>query len=376
MGKQNFLKNIEKPVALVSVLDWGLGHATRCIPIINELIENNFEVIIAADGHPLMLLKSEFPNTEFLELKGYKVQYSKKSSHLAARIIAQLPKIIRQISFEKKWLKVLLKERQIDLVISDNRPGLHNPAIPCIYITHQLNIKTGSFFSDKIATYLHRRIISKFDVCWIPDAEQNGLSGDLSHKNNSEINRHFIGPLSRFFPQETKSCLFDLSIILSGPEPQRTIFENQILQEIQGLKIKIFIARGLPNETKSLKCEKENIIIKNHITSQEMNQLINSSKWVISRCGYSSVMDYARVRAKAILVPTPGQGEQEYLGNYLSQMHYFLVIHENGFDIKNSLHDAEKFDFAKMNFDFDAHKSFVAELATSIKNKNFAAQKI
>lgn len=375
MEKQNFLKNIEKPVALVSVLDWGLGHATRCIPIINELIENNFEVIIAADGHPLMLLKSEFPNVEFLELKGYKVQYSKKGSHFAARIIAQLPKIIRQGSFERKWLKVLLKQQKIDVVISDNRPGLHNQKIHCIYITHQLNIKTGNFLADKIATYLHKRAISKFDVCWIPDAEQNGLSGDLSHKTNREIKHHFIGPLSRFISQEKKSNLFDLSIILSGPEPQRTIFENQILQEIQGLKIKIFIARGLPNEIKSLKPEKENVIIKNHITSHEMNQLINSSKWVISRCGYSSVMDYARVGAKAILVPTPGQGEQRYLGNYLSQMHYFFVVHQKGFDLKKALHAAEKFDFAEMNFDFDAYKYYVAELATSIKNKNFAAQK-
>lgn len=373
--KTNTIYNQDlQPVAVISMLDWGLGHTTRCIPIINELIAQGLKVIIAAESDALKILKLEFPNAEFRHLPGYNINYSRNKRLFGLKIVAQLPRIFAKIRFEKKWLKVLLKELNVQVIISDNRPGFYHPSVHSIYITHQLNIKTGNVITNKIATYLHSYFIKKFDECWIPDALNNGLSGDLSHRNLL-INAKFIGPLSRFKKDDRPIKTFDVSIILSGPEPQRSIFEAILLKQAQTLNKKILVVRGLPNETKEIKANSESILIKNHLSATALNDAINSSKIIVSRCGYSSVMDYARVAAKAILVPTPGQSEQEYLGNYLSAKKYFMVCTQDAINLGKDLHVAENFYFRAPDLDFTQYKSVISELAASIKKKNFADQK-
>src|SRR5882757_2554262 len=174
--------SVQKPRVLIAPLDWGLGHATRCIPIINELIELNCEVLIAAEKATAALLKAEFPTLMFLSLKGYDIRYNKSGKSLAVSILSQLPKIIRNIRHENKWLKKIAAENNIDLIISDNRPGLHHPTIPCIYITHQLKIRAGNMLSEWIAQKMHYHYINKFSVCLVPDAAGTvNLAGALSH---------------------------------------------------------------------------------------------------------------------------------------------------------------------------------------------------
>jgi len=184
---------------LVAPLDWGLGHATRCIPIIYELLEQGCSVIIAASGPTEILLKKEFPELIFLPLKGYAVRYSKKKSWLPLTIFFQIPSIITSICYEHCWLKKIVKEKDIDLVISDNRFGLYHATIPSVYITHQLLIKTGDRFTENIAQQIHFHFIKKFTQCWVPDAEENNnLAGELSHPKKHPDNIKYIGPLSRF----------------------------------------------------------------------------------------------------------------------------------------------------------------------------------
>lgn len=339
---------------MIAPLDWGLGHATRCIPIIFKFIKENCDVIIAAEGGGKLLLQKEFPQLEFIELRGYRVSYSSHGSLMPLKMLFQFPRIIYSIYAEHRWLKRMVEANKIDAVISDNRMGLYHAEIPCIYITHQLKIKTGNPFTDNIAQKLHYHFINRYSACWVPDNEgEVNLAGELSHPLNLPILPvKYIGPLSRFEKQEAVHK-YDLCIILSGPEPQRTIFEKIILNGLDKVAGKIFLLRGLPTGSQAIVAG-ENFDIKDHLPAAELNKVIMQSKLVISRCGYSSVMDLVKLHKKAILVPTPGQTEQEYLATYLKEKDLFYCISQANLNLQTAIEEALVHKYDLMNFEHDA----------------------
>jgi hypothetical protein len=219
--------NQVKKTILTAPLDWGLGHATRCIPIINELNKAGHQVIIAAEGQVKSLLQQEFPHHLFIPLPGYKVRYAKSSFWFSVKLLLQSPRIISTIIKEHWWLEKVVKEHKVDMIISDNRFGLYHKAIPSVYITHQLFIKTGNPFSEWIAQRMHGWFIKKYDECWVPDlpAGQAGfenrytIAGMLSHPKKQLSNIKYIGCLSRFEKHDEIKKEFDLLILISGPEP-------------------------------------------------------------------------------------------------------------------------------------------------------------
>jgi uncharacterized protein (TIGR00661 family) len=309
---------------LVAPLDWGLGHASRCIPIIKYLLLKKIEVIIASSGEALTLLKIEFPSLEFIELPSNDIYYSSSNSQATA-IGLQLIKLNRNIKRENNLIQKIIREKKIDAIISDNRYGIYSGKIPSIIITHQLNIlmpKGYTIFSILINRTI-KRLINKFDECWIPDndSETDNLSGKLSHAR-LDINKKFIGVLTRMNYSENYVCTNDILVILSGPEPQRSLLEKKLIFQLEKYLDKtIVIVRGT---------EKYNPIIHPHIQfynlikSTELNKLIEASEIIISRSGYSSVMDLSQSRKKLILIPTPGQTEQEYLAKYLVEKKYCI----------------------------------------------------
>ncbi|TDN95251.1 uncharacterized protein (TIGR00661 family) [Salegentibacter sp. 24] len=301
---------MNKKRILVAVLNWGLGHATRCIPIINELQKNDFEVLIASDGSALELLKKEFPSMENFILPSYHISYSKSGSSFKWKLIAESPRIFKAIKQEKKIIESLVKEYHINGIISDNRPGCRYKHIKCAFITHQFNVLSGN--TTYLSSKLHQKYISNFDECWIPDvAGIHNLSGVMGHMKEMPKNVKYIGPLSRFhkLPQKTK---YKYAIILSGPEPQRTILEEKLLVAFEKSDKKIIFIRGVIDDTVNSSVNK-NIVIKNYLTSKELERAILSSEIVICRSGYSSIMDLAKLEKKVFFIPTPGQFEQEYL---------------------------------------------------------------
>ena len=213
---------------LVCPLDWGLGHATRCVPVIRLLLQHNAEVIIAGDGSSLELLKKEFPQLKFLFLKGYNISYP-KNENMILKMMFSAPKILSRIIIEHQTLKKIIKQNNIDVVISDNRYGLWNKEIKSIFITHQLMIKTP--FAEKLLHDLVLFFVSKYDECWVPDVEtENNLSGDLAHRYPVLKNTFFVGLLSRFKTvQKINLYKYDVLAIVSGPEPQRSIFEKTVI---------------------------------------------------------------------------------------------------------------------------------------------------
>ena len=326
--------NIPGNTILISPLDWGLGHATRCIPIIASLIEQNKKVIVAAEGAGMNIIKEAFPNVTFLPLKGYRITYSKKGHWFFIKLMAQLPKILTSVIREKKWVQQAIRQHNIDTIISDNRLGFYSKEVHSVFITHQLGIKTGSSFLDKVVQKINYFFINQFDECWIPDYKGNdNLAGELSHPTvMPKIPTVYIGLLSRFQKKEV-SKRYKWAVVLSGPEPQRTIFENIITKQIKNSKDAIVLVRGLPeNSAVSTINLGENISVYNHLEKDLLSEIMQQSNVVIARSGYSTIMDLMAIAQRAVLVPTPGQTEQEYLAKYLSEKKTFRTVSQSNFD--------------------------------------------
>lgn len=371
---KNFNGCESSPRIFISPLDWGLGHATRCIPIIKTLLAQGCTIFIGSDKDTYILLKKEFPQVHFIRMKGYQIKYSRKIGGFYLKILSQMPRIITVIFNENRLLKNIIRKYKIDAVISDNRFGLHSKLVPCIYITHQLNIKTGNILSDKIATALHRRIMRKFTTTWIPDFQCDGLGGELSHPKKLPVNSVYLGALSRFEKLPLTKKMYDILIALSGPEPQRTLFEENILKQCGELRSKILLLRGLPGTAAELIHDYTHLKAVNHLSAKELNLALAQSAFVISRSGYTTVMDLAKLQKKAILIPTPGQTEQEYLARYLLEKRYFLSMPQTNFVLKKALQEAAEFETEHMPPQEEKYAAVISEFVTSLKMGKFAIQ--
>jgi uncharacterized protein (TIGR00661 family) len=321
---------------LIAPLDWGLGHATRCIPVIRELLNAGHEVIVAGDGNGQHILGEEFPSLKFIYLKGYHLTYS-ENVPAWLKIFIQLPKIFFRVCSEHAAMKKIIRDHAIDAVISDNRFGLWNKNIFSVYITHQLMIKCPRGFKifEPLLHFLHSRIIRKYDQCWIPDFEgEKNLSGDLSHKSSLPSNARFINPLSRFADKNTDGHFeYDLCIIISGPEPERSSFEKIMLAQLEGYSGKAILVLGKPQEKRNEIAYHTTIV--SHLSSSELERTIAASRMIICRSGYSSIMDLTALQKDALLIPTPGQTEQEYLAGYLSAKKIFATQTQSAFRLED-----------------------------------------
>lgn len=308
---------------LIAPLDWGLGHATRCIPIIRYLLEQGCRVTLAGEGAAAVLLQSNFPELDILPLPGYRIRYSQGATGFTIKILGQIPKILRAIQSENKWLKTIQLQHDFDLIISDNRYGLKIPDTFCVIMTHQLQIQTGmGKFADQLLQRAHYRILEKFDACWVVDREgEDSLGGALSQPHQIPDNASYIGILSQLNPdiQKVQSGRQEILVLLSGPEPMRSILEVLILSQIEALtQYQFHIVAGNPLGIAPAHIP-DHASYYTHLNAEKLNVLIANATLVICRSGYSTLMDLAVMQKRALVVPTPGQTEQEYLGAQLAQ---------------------------------------------------------
>lgn len=306
--------NVHGKKIFISPLDWGLGHTTRCIPIIKALQALGAQIWIGVNQEQQALLENELTNVNYIYLKGYNVNYP-SSSNMAIKMALQLPKILYRIKKEKLALKKLISIHNFDLIISDNRFGLYAEDVPSIYITHQIYIQ-APIGIDLILLDLNKKYISNFTQCWIPDYNniEQSLAGLLS-KTATEENYFFIGPISRFdTPSTSTKSEYHYTALISGPEPQRSIFEKQVIQLFETKKEKCAIIGGKPLENNIH--HRNNIDYFPHLSSQQLYELVTVSEQIICRPGYSSIMDLSVLQKPVFFIPTPGQTEQEYLARY------------------------------------------------------------
>ncbi len=263
-----------------------------------------------------MLLQKEFPVLKTYILPSYNIKYPKKGKNLKYKLFLSVPSIISAVKKERRLVTQIIENENIIGVISDNRFGVLSKKVPSVYITHQLNVLSGktSFITSKI----HQIIIEQFNECWVPDVEQEpNFSGNLGHFNEPNLNLKYLGILSRFQYQKLE-IKYDLLVLLSGPEPQRTLLENKLLIELKNYKGTILFVRGVLN-IKPKFIETNNFKVVDYLLSSELEKAINQSKIVLARSGYSTIMDLAALGKKAFFIPTPGQFEQEYLAEILNK---------------------------------------------------------
>ncbi len=256
-------------------------------------------------------------------------------------------RIQKAIAGEHKKVQDIVKKEDASGIISDNRFGVCSKEVPSVYLTHQLQIKAG--FLSAPAAYWHQRVISRFDRCWVCDhSGEDSLAGDLSSNGRKLKYVNWIGPLSRFStadePVEEKE--FDICAVLSGPEPSRTRFEERLLKEFEGRDKRIALVQGVLEDSQVCKTM-GNLTIFNYLLSEELERLMRRSEFMVMRSGYSSIMDLQALRARALLVPTPGQDEQEYLARHLKEKGLYPSVEQSEFSW-SSIEQAQNFEWPEM----------------------------
>lgn len=354
---------------LVAPLDWGLGHATRCIPVIYELMAQNVEVWLAGEGPQESLLRKEFPSLPFLSLAGYRVKYGRSAIGLIKNLIFQWPTLSRAIRREHSWLEKMMNEHHFDAIISDNRFGLYHRSVPCIFMTHQLSIKSpfGKWTESLLQRYNYR-FINHFTACWVPDNEKdNDLAGELSHpKTLPAIPVSYTGFLSRLKKTELPGKKGHLFISLSGPEPQRSLLEDKLVNQLSHYNGTALMVRGLPDGSRLIPSTND-IQFYNHLPTDQYEKEMGKAEYVISRSGYSTVMDLAVMGKKSILIATPGQTEQEYLSHYLEERKIALCIDQSDFKLEEALKMAASFPYNKLEYTDNRLSVTIANLLSTLK---------
>lgn len=291
------------------------------------------------------LLKAEFPTVENVELDGYNISYP-EGSGMAWKMFKSTPHILRRIKEERVELEQLVGQLRLDAVLSDNRFGLYTDKVPSIYMTHQVMIKAPFF--ESVLYRIHSNYMQKFSEVWVPDFEQNGLSGDLSHKYPLPTNAKFIGALSRFEKKESTEGL-DVLVIISGPEPQRTRFENMVLAQLEEFKGSAMAVLGTPDKQID-RLDNAGHRIVSHLNAEQLEKEISRSKLVVSRSGYSTIMDLSALGKQAAFVPTPGQTEQEYLAKKIHDEGLHMMMPQRQFSVNHAWEKRAKFTGFKNRF--------------------------
>jgi uncharacterized protein (TIGR00661 family) len=326
---------------LITPLDWGLGHATRCIPIIDELVKRGCEVSIASSGSALALLKKEYPLLQFFKLPSYKATYSGKLP-LMISVFLQVPKFLQAINMEHKQIEKIIADHSIELVLSDNRFGCWSRIVPSVFVTHQVMIQMPWMLKgiQPIINFFNHRFIKRFSHCWIPDVSgASNLTGKLSESR--AIPAQYIGILSRL-KKIPSDMVYDLTIILSGPEPQRTILEKIILAQLKQLNRKALLIRGVIEEN-SQWTQEGKVQLVNYLQTSDIEKIINQSELIIARSGYSTIMDLVKLGKRAIFVPTPGQTEQEYLSHRLMSNGVAFSMNQESFNLDYAIDQSKGF---------------------------------
>ncbi|OFY56776.1 MAG: hypothetical protein A2X22_00855 [Bacteroidetes bacterium GWF2_49_14] len=320
---------------LVSPLEWGLGHTVRVVPVIARLAEQGHRVIMASDGRSLGFLRLRFPRLEWVKMPFYPVHYS-GNRHFLFSLIPQLPGILQAIRKNRLQIRSLIKEHSIDLIICDNRYGLTAPGIPSVFITNQLWLKAprGIHWGEWLGYRIHLRLLRGFSEIWLPDFPGlPNISGIQTHPPQLPAKARYIGPLSRFegvVPVKPEGAVPpDFLVLLSGPEPQRSILEELMIRLLSEKGKPAVLLRGLPSadpESGPVIEQTGCITMISHAGDPHILWYMMEAGTIICRPGNSTVTDLILVGRSAILIPTPGHTEQEYVAGHLAEEGLFQVV--------------------------------------------------
>ncbi len=343
----------------IAVLNWGMGHASRSVPVIEKVIDTGADVVIASNGVTMIFLEERFPHVNILEIPDKEISY-----HTTGAGVGLLKRSFQQKKINEQqteWMSENVAGLGITHIISDNLYGVFHPTIPSVIITHQIGI-LSPFFKSRFDKYL-ADWLSKFDSVWIPDLPgEDSLAGKMLDNEFYKGKREFLGPISRFPKGEEKEKDIDNLVILSGPEPQRTFLERKLLKKLRKAPGNHVLVRGRINGT-ALQ-HTGNIRTYAFLHEKELGNLISRSKLVICRSGYTSILDLVRLGAKALLIPTPQQPEQKYLAERMEEKKWFRYVLQK--DLKKKDLDADYVQAALPERDFEGRLDEVVNRFLSV----------
>lgn len=314
-----------------------MGHAARSLPLIEQLLQEGVAVIMASHGRAGLLLRRSFPEVPYVECPPYQVHYRGRSFYLA--IFRQLPGIFRAAFLEHRWLRRFVRETRVDAVISDSRFGCFHPTLRSVLLTHQLRLPLQPSWLACLVNGIYQWHLRRFDEIWVPDLP-NGLSGTLSFPSPLARTR-YLGHLSRFRAEQVTQQ-YDLLVLLSGPEPQRTYLENILLRQLENIgDLRILFVQGR-TELEARTMVNAQLEVVSYLAGPALQRALASAAVVLCRSGYSSLMDLAAGGKRAILVPTPGQPEQEYLAERCQEMGWAIVQRQDQIDIERALRASQR----------------------------------
>ncbi len=315
---------------LYGVLDWGLGHATRSMPLIASLRSQGHEVVLCGAGPGLALLQRRFPECRSRSLPPTGIRYGKDGAQTLRRLLLQIPRILRAIRRDARLAGVWAREENADAVISDGRYGFRARGAVSFFISHQLVLPLPQGWPlpglcRKWLTTLNRRALRGFTEVWVPDYEESpSLSGTLGHPP-AWPGLRYLGPLCRFearLQEEAEPSIAYLALC-SGPEPQRTLFEAALRSWLENRSGTRILLRGLPGSQKEDRKfpVPDALNVYDHAEPEEMFRWMEGAAAVVARSGYTTVMELAALgKRRVLLVPTPGQPEQEELARHLEAL--------------------------------------------------------
>jgi len=322
----------ERKKIVISPLNWGFGHAGRMIPVAQKLQQMGHEVIFGANADLIPMIRQELPGIDMIEIPGMRMRYSRFMPQYMA-VLLQVPAVIIASLSEHRQLKRIVRDKHPDIVISDNRFGFFNPNVFCVYVTHMLRIPFPKPFRflEFVGIILHRIVINRYDACLVPDMMgPENLAGHLSHVKRMPGNTFYAGLLSRFTPMNTMPEREPyICLMLSGPEPQRTILLKKVAAAAEKNKKKLVVLSASGIDTSHYK---DFITFVTGQPSSVLQGYIEKADMVICRSGYTSLMELASLSKGAIIIPTPGQTEQEYLGEYNNGRRGFICLRQNELD--------------------------------------------
>ncbi|HIG99123.1 MAG TPA: glycosyltransferase [Thermoplasmata archaeon] len=327
---------------IYGVCSWGLGHATRSLPVIRKLINEHHQVTVISNGRSLEVLKKELgDDIPYVDIPDYPMLLSENTRQFLAKSMVYWPVFIKRIEDGLAQLQKILEKKHYDCIISDARYDMYSKKIPSFFISHQMRIM------NPLQIQMFERAMERFNMFFfkryvgvmVPDYKENSLSGDLSHnlKRIDEDSIHYVGVLSDFTKRPLKKDI-DYLISISGPEPQRSMLEEKLAAQASELEGNVVMTLG--------KAEKYSIVKKKHLTTYSFvtkelrEELLNKAKLVVSRSGYSTLMDVAVVGTKALFIPTPGQIEQEYLSAYHNSLGTFYSVSQDTIHLKTDVKKA------------------------------------
>ena len=324
---------------LFAIMGWGLGHATRCIPIIRSLMKEN-HVILASNGISTTLLKQEFSSLKCIDYPDYAIKYPKNKMMLLPLIALQLPSIILKLIKEHLQTQKVINDENIDLIISDSRYGVYSTGVPTYFIIHQLRFQLSGIFTaiEFLGEWFNIFMFRRYEKIIIPDVQSDqNLTGDLTHsgKISNHPKLHYLGIFCSVSKMNIKEDI-DYLFSVSGPEIQRTLFEEIILDQISHIPGKKVVVLGKPDDKRTYD-NIENTEIYSHVNRQKQNELLNRAKFVVCRSGYTTVMELVALKKSALMIPTPGQTEQEYLARHYQSTGIFHIAMQDGLDLLSEL---------------------------------------